>query len=151
MMKKTVSRPAWLFAATAAITVNSCKHEVPVATTGDVCFESEILPIFQSSCAKSGCHDAGSAAEGYILNSYQNIMNTGENDGIVPFNSSKSEIIEAILESDADKIMPPPGNTPLTTEQKNLLIAWVNEGAPNTFGCNSSVCDSTSFQYAAHV
>ena len=151
MMQKTVSRFAWFFAVTAAITVNSCKHETPVATTGDVCFESEILPIFQSSCAKSGCHDAGSAAEGYILNTYQNIMNTGENDGIVPFNSAKSEIIEAILESDPDKIMPPPGNSPLTTEQKNLLIAWVNEGAPNTVGCNSSVCDSTSFQYAAHV
>lgn len=150
-MQKTVSRFVWLFAVSAAITVHSCKHETPVATTGDVCFESEILPIFQSSCAKSGCHDAGSAAEGYILNTYQNIMNTGGNDGIVPFNSAKSEIIEAILESDPDKIMPPPGNSPLTTEQKNLLIAWVNEGAPNTVNCASSVCDSTSFQYAAHV
>lgn len=150
-MVKYRSFYSWLSFVAFVITVCSCKHDVPESITGDVCFESEILPIFQSSCAKSGCHDAGSAAEGYILDSYQNIMNTGDKDGIVPFNADKSEIIESILENDPDKQMPPPGSPGLTTEQINRLIAWVNEGAPNTVGCNSSVCDSTSFQYAAHV
>ena len=50
----------------------ACKHTPPEQVvpppvsggggggTGNttVCFETEILPIFQSNCAKSGCHDA---------------------------------------------------------------------------------------------
>lgn len=151
MRRKTIALLGWFTVGTIGFTAYSCKHEVPESTTGDVCFESEILPIFQSSCAKSGCHNQGSAAEGYILDSYQNIMNTGDKDGIVPFNANESEIIEAILENDPDKQMPPPGSPGLTTEQINRLIAWINEGAPNTVSCNSSVCDTTSFLYSANV
>src|SRR5690349_8075119 len=38
-----------------------------------LCFERDILPIFQSNCAKSGCHDAASAQDGYVFTSYQTI------------------------------------------------------------------------------
>ena len=146
-MKKTAAWSSGILILAIAITANSCKHEIPEAVTGDVCFETEVLPIFQSSCAKSGCHSANSAAEGYVLDSYQNIMN----DGIVPYDADKSEIIEVLLEDNPNKIMPPPGSPPLTTEQINLLIAWVNEGAPNTVGCSASQCDTANFQYALHV
>src|ERR1043165_3349153 len=76
-------------------------------TTEDtsLCFERDILPIFLSNCAKSGCHDAASHEEGYILDSYNNIMNTGDDDGIVPFDAYESEIYEAITEDDLDKRM----------------------------------------------
>ena len=52
-------------------------------SSGDtlVCFEGEILPIFQTSCAKSGCHDAGTHEEGYVLDSYQNITKNGIKPG----------------------------------------------------------------------
>jgi len=39
-----------------------------------VCFEAEVLPIFQTNCAKSGCHDAASHQDGYVLNSYDSLF-----------------------------------------------------------------------------
>src|SRR5574338_1681777 len=53
-----------------------------------ICFESQILPLFQSNCAKSGCHDALSAKEGFILDNYANIVRKG----IQPGNASESKI-----------------------------------------------------------
>ena len=61
----------------------ACKHEPPVQQVPDpvtggggggtgttaVCFESDVLPIFQSNCAKSGCHDAASHQDDYVLDS----------------------------------------------------------------------------------
>ena len=32
-----------------------------------LCFERDILPIFISNCAKSGCHDASSHQEGFVV------------------------------------------------------------------------------------
>ena len=54
-----------------------------------ICFESEILPIFLSNCAKSGCHDAASHEEGYVFDSYNGIMK-----GIKPGDPNDSEIFE---------------------------------------------------------
>ena len=126
----------------------ACKHERPPATTGSVCFSTEILPVFVSNCAKSGCHDA-SAAEGVRLDSYEAILQS--DDAIVPFNTGKSEVIEAILDNDPDKMMPPPGHNPLSQSQIDRIIAWVKEGAPNTTNCGNSGCDSTQFTYQLHV
>ena len=57
-----------------------------------VCFEAEVLPIFQSSCAKSGCHDVTTHEEGYVLDSYQHIMKKGIKPG-EPFDSELFEVI----------------------------------------------------------
>lgn len=133
------------------ILIQSCKHDPPPAKTGETCFEADILPLFQTYCSKSGCHNANSAAEGYILDSWSNILNTGDEKGIIPFNANESEIMEAILEDDPNKRMPPVGNPQLSSEQISLLASWINEGAPNTVGCNASACDTTVFQFNAHV
>ena len=78
---------------------NSCKHEVttlmvsptplpgPVPNNG-VCFQSEILPLFQSNCAKSGCHDATTHTKELILDSYVNIIRRD----IVPGNADASKL-----------------------------------------------------------
>jgi hypothetical protein len=134
----------------------SCKHELydPNNTGGSgntggttgVCFESEILPIFQSSCAKSGCHDAASAEDGYVLDSYANIMKKG----IVPGNPSQSKIYEVIMDTDPDDRMPEPPNAPLSKAQTDKIYQWIKEGAKNTTGCNTS-CDTTVFTYSAGV
>ena len=64
--------------------INACKHEIPQSAPGSptpvpggtngVCFQNQILPLFQSNCAKSGCHDAASQLDGYVFDSYANIV-----------------------------------------------------------------------------
>ena len=133
----------------------SCKHEIPVSPTGNypidtittgVCFQSDILPLFQSNCAKSGCHDAATRTEGYQLNSYASIISRGINPG----NAGSSKIYEVINDNDPGKVMPPPPNQPLTAAQKSLIAAWITEGARNTINCNNS-CDSSIFTYSGSI
>src|SRR5436309_2185452 len=57
-----------------------------------ICFEEEILPLFQANCAKSGCHDAASHQEGYVLDSYSHIVSKG----IVPGNSKSSKLYQVL-------------------------------------------------------
>lgn len=140
----------------AAVLINACKHEPaqiainptpipgPVPNNG-VCFESDVLPLFQTNCAKSGCHDATSHVEDLVLDSYTNIVKKG----IVPGKANSSKLYEVLFKSGSDK-MPPLPNADLTTDQKNLIGKWINEGAKNTTNCGSS-CDSNQFKYAANI
>ena len=134
----------------------SCKHEIPVAPGGGdpgpgpgddttICFENEILPIFQSYCAKSGCHDAATASDNYVLDSYSNIVARG----IRPGNAANSDIYEALIE-DGDDRMPQQPNDPLSATQISKIAQWINEGAQNTTGC-APVCDSSNFTYSGGV
>ncbi len=146
------------FAILTLIFAYSCKHSGPdIATnpgsgpggTGGgstkVCFETDILPIFQTNCAKSGCHDAASMQKGYVFDSYNNIVKKD----VKPFDAADSKVYKVLFKTGTDR-MPKPPNPPLTNEQKNLIGRWINEGAANTTNCGTS-CDSTRFAYAANI
>lgn len=153
-------RLQWATAVAFVALLASCQHE-PFSTNaglpggsppngtgpaGTVCFESDILPIFNSSCAKSGCHDAGTRAEGYVLDSYNNIVRKG----VVSGNASKSKIYEVLFKSGSDR-MPEPPNPALTSAQIALIAQWINEGAKNTTNCNTAVCDTANVTYQKSV
>lgn len=144
-----ITRLILLMCICTAVSMFSCKHEIPVLPgppdEEDICFETEILPIFQSYCAKSGCHDAATASEGYILDSYANIVARGIDEG----NAAGSKIYE-VLNEDGDDRMPQPPNSPLSAAQISLIAQWINEGAQNTTGC-APVCDSSSVTYSGKV
>jgi Planctomycete cytochrome C len=153
-MKKTIV--FILLISTVLVLINSCKHEVPIlivdttpqtgpVPNNGVCFESEILPLFQSNCAKSGCHDAATHTEDLILDSYANIMRKD----IVPGRADNSKIYRVLFETGKDK-MPPAPNADLTVAQKALIGKWINEGAKNTINCNVT-CDTTQFKYGASI
>lgn len=153
--------------------VTACKHEPfldddaspgPIDTTGNVdttdtiptgnpCdpdsvyFEADILPIFRSNCAMSGCHDAASAQEGVVLNSFANILSTGD---VKPFDPDNSEVYEVLTEDDPDKRMPPPPAAPLSQAQLEQIGKWIQQGAQN-LSCdpNPSGCDTLNVSYAA--
>lgn len=134
--------------------MNACKHLPPESgfngttvsgANNGVCFETDILPLFQSNCAKSGCHDAASHQGEYILDSYSNIIKKG----LVPGNATGSKIYKVLFETGNNK-MPAPPNPDLTAPQKILIGQWINEGARNTIGCGVS-CDSNQFKYAANI
>jgi hypothetical protein len=142
----------------------SCKHEPPMGsgdgngggtdTTGNtrpcdpdsVYFNKDILPLIIQSCAKSGCHDQNSAADGVILTNYQNIISTGN---VVPGNPGNSELYDVITETDPAKIMPPPPAGPLTADQKALIYKWIMQSAKNNY-CGEA-CDTTQFTYSGTI
>jgi ribosomal protein S16 len=124
--------------------LNNGEPNTPGCTTGGtVCFESSVLPIFISSCARSGCHDAITREEGYVLDNYDNIVRKG----IVPGKANESKLYKVLFESGDDR-MPP--DAPLSQAQKDSIAAWINQGAKNTVNCNCS-CDPTKFTYAAII
>ena len=147
--------------------IASCKHELdhpddagnPIDTTGNpndtvvppppvdtmVCFESEILPLFVSNCAMPGCHDAITHEEGLRLYDYAHII-----QDIVPNQPTQGDLMEVILETDPDKIMPPPPSNPLSSAQIALIQQWINQGAQNTTNC-ANTCDTTAFTYSADI
>lgn len=108
-------------------------------------FVNNVLPLFISNCAKSGCHDASSHEDGIILDSYTNIINTGDIEAGDP---DAGKIVEKISETDPDDIMPPAPNIPLNNDQKNMIIKWINQGALNN-SCDG--CDTTNVTYAGTV
>lgn len=123
---------------------DSLKPTIPGCTaTGQICFESNVLPIFISSCARSGCHDAITRTEGYVLDSYANIVRKG----IKPGDANESEIYKVLLESGDDQ-MPP--DAPLTQAQKDSIKLWINQGAKNTVDC-ACYCDESKFAFAADI
>ncbi len=111
-----------------------------------ICFETEILPLFQSSCALSGCHDAITHEEGLRLYTYNNIM-----QDIVPFQPTEGDIMESITDDNPNDIMPPPPHNPLSAAQIALIEQWIMQGAQNTTDCAGNSCDSTAFAYTADI
>jgi mono/diheme cytochrome c family protein len=134
----------------------SCKHEIPGSIidptpipgpppNNGICFESEVLPLFQSNCAKSGCHDAITREEGYQLDGFSNIVRKG----LISGNANASKIYRSLTGNGVD-MMPPSGNTPLTNAQIALIGQWINEGAKNTVNCGTT-CDSSQFTYNTNI
>ncbi len=112
-------------------------------TDGKVCFESSVLPIFISSCARTGCHDAHSHEEEFVLDTYNNILRKG----IKPGNANESKLYKVLFENGEDR-MPPDGS--VTAAQKELIAAWINQGAKNTVDCDCN-CDPNEFTYALTI
>ena len=115
---------------------------------GQICFETQVLPIFISTCAKpgTGCHDAGSAAEGIVLDNYANIMAGGE--GIVPGSPSSSKYYRRMTTTNTGSVMPPAPYPRLDAAQLAIINQWISEGAQNTTNCG---CDSTKFSYSGSI
>lgn len=131
--------------------INSCVHAPYVLPQNQrtydsgICFERDVLPIFISNCAKSGCHDANSGESEYVLDNYQNITRKG----IVPGNPAASKIWESITIGSEEGKMPQ-GAPGLTTAQLDVIKRWITAGAVDGGACTSS-CDSNNFTYSGAI
>jgi hypothetical protein len=136
---------------TGAVVINSCVHApyiLPVnQRTGDpnICFEQDVLPIFQSNCAKSHCHDSHGAG-GYRLDNYKDIVS----NGIVPGNPAASRIFESMNNGAGENFMPKDG-TPLTATELNVIRLWIATGAIDSGACSTNNCDTTQFTYTGTI
>jgi len=141
-----------LFLFSISVFIVCCKHEpmplpektgnVPIVTPPNdtPCFNTEILPIFNSNCANTGCHDANTKQKGFDFTHYNGIMT-----GIVPFNTNEGDIMDEIN----DNKMPPP---PSLMDANNLakIKKWIMLGAPNKI-CAASPCDTINVNYLLSI
>jgi uncharacterized membrane protein len=111
-----------------------------------VYFVQQVLPMLQSSCAMSGCHDAGTHKEGVVLDSYSGIMSTG---GIKVSNPTGSKIYRAMSQNDEES-MPPPPAAAMTNTQLAVISKWIGQGAKNN-SCIESGCDTTNVTYSTSI
>jgi len=102
----------------------SCTHNPDLTKVRTVSFNTEVLPIFQTNCATSGCHDNSTKESGYELNNYGNIMT-----GISAGNANKSKLYKEI--SSPLITMPPSSRNPLNQDQRSLIYVWIEQGAKN--------------------
>ena len=109
-----------------------------------VYFTNTILPLLNSNCAISDCHDAITHEDDVRLYDYSHIM-----EQVTAGSLSNSDLYEVITENDPDNIMPPSPYNALTSEQIGLIATWIQQGAKN----NSCIadCDPTSFSFAQNI
>ena len=130
-----------------------------------VYFKQDVLPILQSNCAKSGCHNEESQKHGVILSSYESLINTVEMEDDDDFDDDfddnrkgrnrGGDKFKSILNGSGDNNdryknklekmlrrnkMPPSPNKKLTDEQKNVIYKWIDQGMLNN-SCEVSVAD----------
>lgn len=138
-----------------------CKHEFPNPNQGNgsgndtipaqaascsadtVYFVNEILPLINSNCATSGCHDAITHKEGVVLTDYAHIMRL-----VSPYNAERSKLYTVCVRTGGER-MPPPPMPAFTQAQLSKIIIWINQGAKNN-ECTGG-CDSTNFTYSGAV
>lgn len=101
------------------------------------CFQRDIFPVIQSSCAFAGCHDDITAADDVILTSYNSILNE-----VIPNDAAESKLYQKLVEDDINDRMPPVGYNPLTQAQIDSIYAWINYGALDE-DCGT-YCDTAS-------
>lgn len=111
-----------------SLVLSGCVHEYSgLDGTQPVCFQTEVLPVFQNSCGTTGCHDANSRAHGLDLTSYASVM-----EGVKPYNAAESHVYRAM--TGRWEVMPPSG--PVSKENRTKIWLWIEQGAPET------ICDS---------
>lgn len=136
----TTTNPIDTMVIDTTIVENPCDSNV-------IYFEKDILPILLGSCAFVGCHDASTASDEVILDTYDNIINTGE---VEPFNLSESKLYKVITDNDPDDVMPPSGK--MDNEKISLISQWILQGAQN-LQCDdhSGDCITDNITYSGYV
>jgi Planctomycete cytochrome C len=102
--------------------ISSCRHETLLSSSIPViCFDNEVLPIFQNNCNRTGCHD-GTRGSRSSFNSYTTISN-----GVIAGNPDGSRLYQAITGKSGENLMPP--NNPLSLENRTIIRLWIEQGA----------------------
>jgi len=102
----------------------SCTHETLSLSQFDtVCFERDVLTVFQNGCATTSCHD-GQGGGGLVLNTYAGIMR-----GVTAGSSAQSKVYQAIT---ATLVQPMPPSQALSEPDRIRIRLWIDQGAQET-------------------
>lgn len=106
--------------------VSACKHNpIGIENQPKVDFKSEVVPIIQANCAKSGCHDGGGETRLNYL------TETGILRSVTPLQPLNSRLYSAMTDS-WGQIMPPPPSLPVPKELRTIVYVWILQGADTT-------------------
>ena len=117
MLKALVSLIIFLLISAAVLL--SCSKSGSGTGNTNVCtgvtrnFSSDVNPIIQSFCNKSGCHGPGSVNGPGPLTNYQQVFDARAR--------IRTQVAAGLMPQDAT----------LTTTQKNTIICWIDNGADN--------------------
>lgn len=97
----------------------SCKKDKTQqpACDAEVFFSADVQPIILNSCATSGCHDAVSAANNMVFETYESIF------------ENKNQILSAIRHEPGVVAMPIGPQLPAVSIRK--ISCWIDQGALN--------------------
>ena len=102
--------------------------EVPtsdVATTGTASYASQVMPIFEAKCIK--CHGVETKKEGLDMRTYNDLIAGSRNGPVLTPGDAANSLLVQLIERGK---MPNRG-TKVTTEELQIIIDWVNQGALN--------------------
>lgn len=105
-------------------------------------FQRDIVPIFERRCGIGGCHSPGAHQAGLVLTSaaaHTALVNRPSQTRpgqilVRPGDAANSWLVIAISSDDARRLglaRMPLGSGPLTANQIQNIINWVNRGAPD--------------------
>lgn len=128
---ETVTQPTVIPADTATFAPTP---EAPTATeapttesdsTSTVSYANDIVPILEMRCFK--CHGIETTKEGLDMLTYENLMAGSRNGPVLVLgNANESLLVQLIVEGE----MPNRGD-PVTPDELQLIIDWINQGALN--------------------
>ena len=112
---------------------------ITISVTG-VLFSSQIQPIFNASCALSGCHVAGGTAPMSLATgaSFGNLVGVAATVGacsgtlrVAPSDTNASAIVKRLEGNTCGPRMPFGSPSPLPLDQIQLIRDWISQGARN--------------------
>jgi hypothetical protein len=118
--------------ATVALLSSCSKDSNPTSSdivfpSSNVSYSQHVQPLFNTSCAVSGCHDDATRQNNLSLTSYTNA--TARPGIIIPGDAQNSVLAQRI----DGRLQPqmPFQRPPLNSNQINGIKTWINEGAKN--------------------
>lgn len=116
----------------AVLWISACRHDTLLASDlPDLCFRKDVLPVFMTNCAISGCHD-GRGETGLLLNDSASIRRS-----VTPGNPLDSRSYQAIISTFGENKMPP--DRPLSLENRTIIRVWIEQGAKITYCTDTPV------------
>jgi hypothetical protein len=113
--------------------ITSCTHKTDISGYPDVCFDTEVLPIFVGNCAIDGCHSGN--GEAMPITKYTEIMY-----GITAGNPDKSSFYQVMIDKWGINRMPP--SQPVSIDNRTIVRMWIEQGAPE-LKCAPAVATDT--------
>ncbi len=141
MLKQNLAKNSWMLAAAALLAIGvlntACEKESKEelaqvnentggggteCDTSSVSYATDIQPIFNRSCAFSGCHVGNSAqfSNGHDLSSYERTQQT-----------TGSAVLLGSIKHESGFSRMPKGGGKLPACEIALIEAWINAGRPN--------------------
>jgi mono/diheme cytochrome c family protein len=117
--------------------VSKQEERGPTAATPDSFFAVRVEPVFQQNCVS--CHGRSSRKRGLRLDSFEAVMRGGIGGPAVKAGDLNNSGLYQRVSSPAgsEKIMPPQGKSPLSTDQIKLIELWISAGASPNIAANA--------------